>query len=370
MKLISAFLASLESGKAGKALRAALPAIDQRYEHFLRYEAEFGGMIYGTNTLPGHRDGDLLDHVDHGAYQLELIRKHCIGGAPYFGSDVARAVTLAKVYSCLEPGVTLSGALVGAALDAFEAEDFQPQIPRNSSYSSGDVIPAAHWSAALLDWQAKRSSYVLRPGEGMALINGAFAHVGATAALCSRIKTFWPLLLEAQRISLTVMGADRRAFRVMGAPEASWGAASNAYVSADLEDHTSARQDPVSTRSVVQCLGALTAAIDVLFSACDASLSKPSGNPLFFEEPMRGHAPNGSFLDPALTIFTGAVIEALLMTGWASVQRINHMLSGKNEPIPMDAATPDDPMGLIQWPKNAQAKLEKMRRACGTRAFV
>ncbi|MEM1410419.1 MAG: hypothetical protein AAGG79_06715, partial [Pseudomonadota bacterium] len=92
--------------------------------------------------------------------------------------------------------------------------------------------------------------------------------------------------------------------------------------------------------------------------------------PLFFEEPVRGHAPNGSFLDPALTIFTGSVIEALLMTGWASVQRINHMLSGKNEPIPMDAATPADPMGLIQWPKNAQAKLEKMRRACGTRAFV
>lgn len=371
MRTISQFLNALTEGKAPDWVNQAEGTVADNYAKFLEYEDDFAGMIYGTNTLPGHRDKDVLDLVDHGNYQLELVKKHCIGGAPYFSQSIAKAITLAKAYSCLHGGVPISGALFKRIVDAFESDKFEPLVPMHSSYSSGDVIPAAHWAEAIISWSRDGAgAYTLQPGEGMALINGAFAHVGVTANLCQEFRNFWNLYLETLKVSLTVMRADARAFRYPHNVERSWASGAAKYVSELLLPSGERSQDPVSVRTTLQCLEGMTSAAEKLFAETNYYLTKPTGNPLFFLDPAPAHYPSGSFLNPVLTISTGALIEAMLMAGWGSVQRMNHMLSGKYAGIPIDAATVNDPIGLIQWPKNAQSKLERIRRECGTRSFV
>src|SRR5690606_40805380 len=118
------------------------------------------------------------------------------------------------------------------------------------------------------------------------------------------------------------------------------------------------------------CMEAMARAAEHLCLELDRALGQPSGNPLFLDGTPPMHRPSGSFLNPALTIATGGMIEALLMAGWGSVQRLTHVLSGAHGGVAVDAATAGNPIGLIQWPKNAQAKLEAMRRVGGVRSFV
>ena len=211
MNQLNDFMASLESGVVPERLRACAPDVERGFQEFLAYAAQSGVPVYGTTTLPGHRDGTPVDVEARETAQHALIDSHCIGGPPHLPADVVRAMSLAKAFSVASLNVPISGDLYRLVLDAFEAKGFAPSVPANASYSSGDVIPAAHWARALMTLGGGDQGYRLKAGEGMALVNGAFVHVAACAALCARLRRFWPTYLEVVRISLSLCGSDRKA---------------------------------------------------------------------------------------------------------------------------------------------------------------
>jgi histidine ammonia-lyase len=64
------------------------------------------------------------------------------------------------------------------------------------------------------------------------------------------------------------------------------------------------------------------------------------------------------------------VIEALLFVGWAVERRIHYLLSGKYKHIPINAATKDNKLGLIQVPKLVTNILEEARLRLARRTFA
>src|SRR5690606_31922805 len=91
----------------------------------------------------------------------------------------------------------------------FEDEEFWPSVPVQSSYSCGDVIPGAHWARSVLDHLARRGTpYDLRRGEGMALINGSFVHLGYAASIAEPLAVLWAMQLDSMRSDIALGHAE------------------------------------------------------------------------------------------------------------------------------------------------------------------
>jgi hypothetical protein len=58
------------------------------------------------------------------------------------------------------------------------------------------------------------------------------------------------------------------------------------------------------------------------------------------------------------------------MIAWHVTRRLEFFLSGDVDGVAQDAATHDNPLGFIQWPKLAVAKLENMRMRFAGKAFL
>lgn len=366
MSHIAAFRAAFEARRVPAALRNRVAAIDAAYEAFLAYAARADVAIYGANTLLGHRDGEFrLQSAETEEY---FLRNHAIGGAPFFSDEAVRAITLAKLFSLEQDGVTISGKVFQAIIDAFEDPRFRVLVPEEASYSSGDVIPASHWAIGVLERAGLLGR--LRPGEAIGLMNGAFVHIGLTAlvymkasALLSRIVTVQLNSLQALRVGSLQMSGH-------GAHDDSAMVQFRRAVLQHLpEKGAITRQLPVSIRSTFEQIASFRRTLLRLGDELDLKIGQPSGNPLFLPAAGR-HVSSGSFVAPALAIQTSAVIDALLMLAWSSVERTKFLLSGPVPEMPIDAATAQDVLGMIQWPKLAQAKLEAIRHRFGSRAFV
>ncbi|WP_321333483.1 aromatic amino acid lyase [Breoghania sp.] len=370
MNELKDFLATIKTGRLATSVLAGGEKVDANYREFRRYCAGAHRRVYGVNTLPGHRDDHEVAAGEQVSFQYDLIENHAIGGPPFHDARAARCITLAKVYATARPGALVSGGLFRRMAAAAVADDFRPEVPIHASYSAGDVIPAAHWARALLGWIQLHDPYTLLPGEGMALVNGAFVHVGLAAALVFDLRQMWTRLLCAARASLEVAGHDVGLERYFQHGADDWYDQSLAYLYSGSHARRGAVQPAVSIRAVPQVVNALCEAVRQYCGVLDDALSHASGNPMFDAQLSDAPVENGSFLDPCLTIAASGLAEALLLNGWASVQRAKFVLSGQSIARTKDAATASDPIGLVQWPKLAQAKLERMRVACGTRAFV
>ena len=106
-----------------------------------------------------------------------------------------------------------------------------------------------------------------------------------------------------------------------------------------------------------------------LFQQLDYHLQTPSNNPLFstaLDYPLS----QASFLAPTLSIKTEAVVEAILFTLWASVNRTQYLLSGQIDTIPRDGANDRSALQFIQYPKLMMSILERCRQTCGRRIFA
>jgi histidine ammonia-lyase len=356
----------MSSGKAPDLLHSAVDSVGRRYESFLRHAESLppGSAIYGTTTLPGHRDGTAVLLAEQDAYQRNLVASHAIAGSPFLSAAAARGVTLAKACSLLpDPAAPISAELYRHILLSFEDPGFKAQIPADASYGSGDVIPAAHWANAILARAGAPKD--LQPGEGMTLINGAFVHVGATLAALDRVEELWQQMLVALRHSIGTLAPDTDCLAPFPAMHDVAASALEWLGSSAPPQSPYPRQQAVVLRTIPQLLEGFSATAAHLASALADTLSRPSGNPLFTEGPPSKHLVSGSFLAPALTIATSAMVDAVLMAGWAAQRRLSHLVELDYTTSP-SAAT----MGLVQWPKLAEARLQTARRICGLRAFA
>jgi histidine ammonia-lyase len=368
ISILAQLISDIRSGQVMAELSEARDHIAGQYQVFEHLmAAETPPQIYGVNTLPGHREGDPIPANFASSYQRNLIHNHCLPQTEFVDGETAHFIHLAKCLTVSAGGALISPDLYDILVDLCAEPGFAPQIPAGASYSSGDVIPAAYWARSVL---AARPYYELNPGEGMALINGAFVHIGTALAGFSRLEKVWTTYLDTTRQFLMRVPAN----------DAFLTHASHSRVEAALHFITGASrypapgdlQPPVSVRAIPQTLSAFHTSITGFARELLASLSQPSSNPRIGETG-KGDArilPSGSFVAPSLSLATGQLIDSILMLGWTLVRRMEYFLSGQVEGVARDGTGPADPIGLIQWPKLAAAKLEHMRMLNSRRVFA
>ena len=345
-------------------------------ENFLKKNFKELPRVYGLNTLPGHRVSETVAPSDLVKFQFNLIANHRLGSGPYLDDKTARAVTYAKLFAATSGHTLISKSMYEGMLRAATSPAFRPHIPQHASYSAGDVIPAAHWAQDLLDWgkNEEKKDPQLLPGEGMALINGSFVHVGVTLSLVRQLRDFWGMYIDTAESSFKLLGADARTLSEPSTADNKWFRETMQRVRKSLEavPRSSEVQDPVSIRTFPQQTQAAIFAIQNLITETNAVLDKPSGNPVMLkkEDGSLEITPSGSFDQASLALATSNVIEALMMIAWQSVRRTVHMLDGDHAGLPKDGVTDNDHLAMIQWPKLAQAKLEELRSRYGIRNFT
>lgn len=327
--------------------------------------------IYGVNTLVGHVDDTVLDQDAIERFQLDLIENHCLGNEPYYDEFAARCIGYAKVQAYSLGGSAVSPELYARLCRLVTDETFSPDIPKSSSYSSGDVIPAAHWASAVVKHLQNEASYRLQPKEGISLINGAFVHTGLAMANIRDIQATWEAYVTASRLNAVITEAnpsnftshltDRKADPIQFYSR---------LVRSELsDDKTYVRQNPISVRSFPQIGSAFGQAIHLFLDALDEALLRRSDNPLVLAE-SEFPLSQASFLAPMLSLATSQLMEAMLMVMWTVERRLHYLLSGEVEGIPLNGSASPYDLGFIQVPKLVTAKLEEARAIAGRRTFA
>lgn len=375
---LTTLLASAAESKVPERLSA--PAVLQKIE-IERSQVEklakesIGAAIYGLNTLPGHRDSERVSVYEETALQLQILRSHLIPSVMslHYSDFQTRCIGLCKAFAVASGGTGMSTGLYSHLLDALRVVDFRPAIPERQSYSSGDVIPASHWAAELLNWRGYVEKSGVRPGEAMALINGSFVHVGLAAANLPLLRACGERCAQAMAAVAALSGAPPQTFERSVTADMATAIPLLDHViqrvaSADRIDIPST-QPAVSVRGIPETLIAFSNAMANLAEQVNISLNLPSGNPLYNTGTSNIQS-QGSFLAFTVSLAQSAMVEALLLIGWALVSQIQYILSGRVEGIKIDAATPEDPLGLIQIPKAMMAELESLRADCGRRCFA
>lgn len=367
MQTLRQALSAFQRKEADSFLLSAAARVESDYKGALAAISSSGRTVYGFNTYPGH-----LAKVGVSPYPEEfshlLLRSHTIGGPPHFDDDTCRAITLAKAYSVSAGGQLISPTTYARILHCLADPQFLPQIPMHASYSSGDVIPAAHWASALI---AHPPSFAdsIQPGETMALLNGAFIHVGALLGTIPSLEAVWLGYLETLRHSLPLCSNSAEFLLLPHAPERALVADCATYIRQGFETLSSVAseevQPAVSVRATAQALDGANWAIEKLLQELDYWLAKPSNNPLFFPE-SEHIAASGSFVAPSLSLASNTVSDAMLMLNWLTVQRVSHMIDRTiNRQASAKLA-----LEFIQAPKLLQALLEKQRREHASKVFV
>lgn len=329
-------------------------------------------QIYGVNTLSGHRDDHRLDLARARLFQRELIESHTISDAGDYEQDVALTIMAAKLQQLSQGGATITEPLYAALLSAFEDRDFRPKVPVASSYSSGDVIPGAHWARSVLEHLERgEKRFDLQPGEGMALINGSFVHLGFAASVVEPLAALWAMQLDAMRADIALGEADTAMLdyaRLGGMlPQAALD-----HIGGSAQRQTGGgAQWPVSFRAMPETAGLLFTAYGEFLGEIENQLGRPSGNPLLAKGD-GGVAPHAqaSFLLPLLAVRSSAVLEALLFSATAELGRTKWLLGGLVPGLPRDGQAGPDDVAFIQWPKLMQAMVEDLRLALGRTLYA
>lgn len=369
MKILSEFLQNVQNLSQPVSWTDSLARIESENRYLASLVEKDEVSIYGVNTLTGHRDGERLTPGDISRYQEDLLESHAINvGSNTYGKHAARCISYAKLY-------TLAAGMSGVSPSLYQNigllavdPEFVPRIPRHCSYSSGDVIPAAHWTREVLSQLSRRHGYIARPGDVMALINGNFIQLGFAAALGKSLKTAWLWFLELSAICCTVSDANRSNL-FLTPSDRNLSTAAIEYVRSRAVTIDKSIQDPISLRGIPQVIDLLALAMNDFLQELDSLLLTPSGNPLY----LTGHdrpLSQASFLAPALTLKASALIDAILFAMWSMTGRNTHILSGAIQGIPRDAANPSSSLGLIQYPKLMMSILERSRITKGRRVYA
>ena len=371
MNTLQELLQCVSSLARPRVWESSITQIEEENRHLRRLMNKKGSIIYGLNTLVGHRDNEHVDIHNLSIQQEDILNTHAIGHPPYYSQYTARCITYAKLYAWSAGRSGVSPTLHNSVAELASSSDFYPKIPTCCSYSSGDVIPAAHWANEILSILKEKKHYTVHPGEVMALINGSFVHIGFAASLINKLRKCWSLFVISSAIVATGTKANWSNFCFFSTSERSWSHKSIEYIkSTSGKEHTIKNvQDPISIRAIPQVIDALCNSIESFMQEINYSIFKPSGNPLVNLDSEHAIS-QANFMLPVLSIKTESVIESILFAMWSIVGRINFWLSGNVDGVPRDGSNPQSVLGLIQYPKLMMAKLENARMHHGRRVFA
>lgn len=239
-----------------------------------------GGQAYGFTTLFGH-----LDSIQREREGREnLYSGHMVGHPGVIRSDDARGILTIKLCQISQGGTGISSESFARLREVFASDLRYIRMDLQASYGSGDVVPASWLVHSIFP-----GPDVLKQGDLMAMINGAFIPAGL---LLSRFRPIEQALRRAQE--LIVQARDLT-------------------VDQSLSENV---QLPVSLRDPEPLENAIGAALERVKTAVTRAANRKSGNPLFHFG-ARGTYPvsNSSFLDFQLSLDVGAIHETVRIAG-------------------------------------------------------
>lgn len=270
--------------------------------------------IYGFTTLLGHLD-DAAARVED---QEQLLHAHLVGPTTTLPSTWARLLLRVKLAQLAHGGSGIHPEMHASLLAASERlGDLGVTGNWTTSYSSGDVVPAA-WLTAVL--QAQGHVTLSHPGDLISLINGHFVSTAAALVVADR---FSELAGEA----VTLIHASRTGRGVGGV------------------------QFPVTLRDLTPLEDTITSATTALLVALRDRLAAASCNPRFVPDGTGVRATSGStFLDFRLTGALSQTIQTTAQLGAYLKAVISAQTSGD----------PHDSSARVQPTKVAEALLQEI----------
>lgn len=329
-------------------------------------------IIYGVNTLVGHLDHVNLTDKETNQFQQYLVHNHMLGDEENYLNFEVDCISYIKMHDLSLGGSGITLDLYNHLLALMEKGLFNiDNIPKNASYSSGDVIPGAHWANGVSDLLHENFSYQLQRKEGLSLINGSFVHVGISVAKVFVIQPLWALYNHNSLYYIDILKSKQSNFSeqlITNKHDSMANPLNWARTKAKSEGEQKI-QDPISIRSYPQVSSAFFNSIIAFTNAIEEQLSRRSDNPLVVHEEKETLS-QASFIAPMISLATGQLIESMLLVMWQIERRLHFLLSGSVENIPQNGSTNSDPLGLIQVPKLVSAILEETRLKAGRRTFA
>lgn len=185
--------------------------------------------VYGINTGIGELSNIRIPLKDIKKLQENIIKSHTVGVGNYLSPEEVRSIMISRAYS-LALGYSGVRIEVIEKILEFLRKDIIPLVPeRGSVGASGDLIPLAHISYALIGMgevlyqnkimdtrEALRISNTepleLEPKEGLALINGTQFMSGIGSLCYIKAKKLGKLAEIASALSLEALKGTDRAF--------------------------------------------------------------------------------------------------------------------------------------------------------------
>ena len=185
---------------------------------------EQGEPIYGVTTGVGGFRSRAVPPDERPAQQLRLLRSHACGAGRLLPPDQVRAAMVVRANQLGAGGAGVSDELLGALVDALNAE-FVPAAHELGSLGTGDLTVLAEIGLALLGegraWrgdelvsaetalaEARLTPPVLGPRDGIALMSSGAATIGHAALVASRSERLLEAGLRVAALSFMAAAAD------------------------------------------------------------------------------------------------------------------------------------------------------------------
>ena len=309
-------------------------------------------VAYGVTTGFGKLSDVVIPIERLAELQVNLIRSHAAGVGDLLPEREVRALMLLRA-NVIATGFTGARPDLAELLIDMLNVGLHPPIPEQGSVgASGDLAPLAHLALSLIGEGELHSAdsrgnagdmlkrhrlepVVLRPKEGIVLINGTQAHTATAALAIVDAHRLWKAAHVAGAMSLEALLGTPVAFdeRIQAARGQLGQAASAAVLRellADSEIRESHRygdsrvQDPYSLRCMPQVHGPVLDAIDFAASVVSRELNAATDNPLVFDtgELLSG----GNFHGQAVGMALDFLAIALTNLATISERRIDRLV--------------------------------------------
>jgi histidine ammonia-lyase len=361
LKLEDVFQVAAKNEKVKLSPHAKM-RIKKAHDYLIK-RSKSGEVIYGVNTGFGILSNVKVEDKDLAQLQLNLLRSHAVGTGEPLSREKVRAMVLLRASTLTQGHSGVSLRLVEALLDLIN-HDITPWIPEQGSVgASGDLSPLAHLALVLIgEGRAyvngklisgkkalelkKLKPVVLRPKEGLALINGTqFMAALATFAILEAERLFRvanissAMTLEALRGTTTAF--DPKIHAVRPHP----GQIEVAKILRELLDHPEKSeianshadcgrvQDPYSLRCIPQVHGATLETIRFVRETVEREINSVTDNPLVF--PKEGEIlSGGNFHGQYLALGMDYLSIAMAEIGSISEQRIEKLVNPAISDLP------------------------------------
>ncbi len=366
MSIIKTVESIIDSPKNTQIFFKNLPKIESEFNTLKTLlDSNNPPFIYGVNSLVGHLDKQQLTSTEINSFQKELLENHAIDlGFGYYNKWQVQCIFYAKLKNIISGGTAISPNLFKKLIKIYANNSYDLKIPINSSYSCGDVIPAANFIKELTKYF--ENDFTFEYKDVISLINGNYISTGLSLSILPRLLNVLDHLIENTILIFERFNID---YKILEIDSETNPLLNDIYNT--IKNNTTVKkmnsQPSISLRSAFKNIDLLYNTILELNNEIVELLKRPSDNPLISAD--GAVLSNSSFYSPRLALKLSAIIDSLLFNSWNIERRVHFILSGEIDGTTQNFSTPDNRLGLTQIPKMITNMLQNIRLDFGTRTF-